>query len=192
MKFLHIFANKKIFFKNMSIITFKSFGNYIQVAADGRTVSGDQIISENTQKIKKLSDCLIIEVTGLYDSIGIFEKFVICNQKVFEKLNDNTEGLVLMKRFKDYLENYGYNENAIKDLGGFLVVNKNFTCVFYFDDHCLPYTHLYGANSGAIGSTSIYTSALIDAGFPLKEAIKMSAKKYNSINDNVTTLEIQK
>lgn len=178
----------------MSVIAFKIFENHIQVAADGRTLAGDQIIYENTKKIKKLSDSLIIGITGESNSNGIFEKFVLCNQNYFENLNNETEGLSMMKRFKDYLENYGYNDESIKKLGGFLIVNKTFLCVFYFDENCLPYTYLcsYETNSGAFGSTGIYTSALIDAGLSIEDAIKMSAKKYNSINDNVTTLEIQR
>jgi hypothetical protein len=100
----------------------------------------------------------------------------------------------MMIRFRDSLTNqYGYAESDAKELGGYLIVNKQYHAVFYFDDNTFrPYPTKDSMDYGAFGSTGIYTSALIDAGFSLEDAIKMSAKKYTSINDNVTILEIER
>ena len=179
----------------MSIIAFKITEHKVQVAADGRTLSGDKICRENAKKIKKISDSLIIGITGMADSNGIFEKFALENQDDFETLSNETDGLVLMKKFRDFLkENFGYEDNSIKELGGFLIANKHFLCVYYFSGDCLPYSGLCESDvkSGSFGSSSEYTTALIDYGIDIEDAIKISAKKYTSINDNVTILEIER
>lgn len=179
----------------MSVIAFKITKDKAQVAFDGRCIhDGDGIASENYIKAYKISDCLIIGVTGLADTVEMFKKFVKVNKRVFETMTSNTEAIPMMIRFKNALiEQYGYGEKDAKDLGGYLILNKNYHSVFYFDnDNFRPYPTKDSMDCGAFGSTGIYTSALIDAGFSLEDAIKMSAKKYTSINDNVTILEIDK
>lgn len=177
----------------MSVIAFKVFDNKIQVAFDGRCVSDDEILSENYIKAYKVSDSLIIGVTGLADVTKIFEEFVKINKKSFENITNFTDGIPLMKDFREFIiNNYGYSIESVSDFGGFLVVNKQFHGVFYYDrKNYYPYCVFYDLKKRAFGSTGIYTSALIDAGVELEEAIKMSAKKYTSINDNTTTLEIE-
>ena len=177
----------------MSIIAVKINKNEIQVASDGIAVSGDEIVNENLEKVKKISETLIIGGTGLSDSILIYNKFVEDNLEAFENLEQVTEAFQLFKRFKDCLiEDYGYAANTIKDFGGFLVVNKHFYGVFYYDEWLTPYSSklLGKGNSFAFGSTGIYTSALLDAGIDIVEAIKKSAEKYTSVNSNVTLLTI--
>ena len=179
----------------MSVIAFKITDEKAQVAFDGRCIhNSDCIASENYIKAYKISDCLIIGVTGIADTCEMFKSFVEMNKRVFEQLVCNTDAIPLMIRFKDALiERYGYNEKDAKDLGGFLVLNKHYHAVFYFDDDTFrPYPTQDTVNCSAFGSTGIYTSALMDAGIPLEKAIKMSAKKYTSINDNVTILEIDR
>jgi hypothetical protein len=177
----------------MSVIAFKITDNKAQVAFDGRCIhDGDCIESENFIKAYKISDCLIIGATGLADTVEMFKKFVEVNKRVFETMTSNTEAIPMMIRFKNALvEQYGYGEKDAKDFGGYLILNKNYHAVFYFDeDNFRPYPTRDSMDCGAFGSTGVYTSALIDAGFSLEDAIKMSAKKYTSINDNVTILEI--
>ena len=178
----------------MSVIAFKVFEDKIQVAFDGICLSHDRIVTNNFIKAYKLSDSLIIGATGIADTIGIFRKFVQANQRVFENLNNVTEALPLFKRFRDYVTSeFGYNEESVKEFGGFIVVNKLFHGVFYYDENTYyPFCMFDSADKGAFGSTRIYTTALIDSGIELEDAIKISAKKYNSINDNVTVLEISK
>lgn len=176
----------------MSVIAFKVTEDKIQVAADGRALFEDRIANEHFKKIIQISDKLIIGATGLAGSIGIYEKFVKANEAAFTMLDNSTDGIPLFKRLKDYMvNNYGYSEETMKDFGGFLVVNKKFHAVFYFDDALTPYA-VYDTECDqfAFGSTGIYTSALIDCGIPIDEAIKKSAEKYTSINANVTLLEI--
>jgi ATP-dependent protease HslVU (ClpYQ) peptidase subunit len=178
----------------MSVIAFKVTEDKIQVAADGRALFDDRIANEHFKKIIQISDKLIIGATGLAGTIGIYEKFVRANENVFSTLENSTDAVPLFKRFKDYLiDNFGYSEETLKDLGGFLVVNKKFHVVFYYDDGLTPYA-VYDTECDqiAFGSTGIYTTALIDCGVPLEEAIKRSAKKYTSINANVTLLEIDR
>lgn len=185
----------KICFSHFFNIYLQISENKIKIAADGRCLSGDEIVCENSKKIRKISDSLIIGVTGLADSTNIFEVFVNENKETFESLESETYGIKLMNNFKTFLKNYGYEDEAIKkELGGFLVANKYFLCVFYYDKTGYPYTNLSSVThkKGAFGSTRDYTTALIDANFPLDEAIKMSAKKFTSINDNITMLEIDK
>lgn len=176
----------------MSIIAFKVFEDKIQVAADGRCLSDDKIVSEHYTKIYKISDSLIIGVTGLADTTGIFKKFVEANRTVFEKLDNVTDTLPLFKRFRDYVtDNYGFNEHSVKGFGGFFFTNKNFhATIYYNEEYHYPYSTQECINQGAFGSSGIYTTALIDSGMELEEAIKRSAEKYTSINGNVTTLEI--
>jgi ATP-dependent protease HslVU (ClpYQ) peptidase subunit len=180
----------------MSIIALEISENKIKIAAYGRRLSGDEILCENFKKIRKISDSLIIGVTGLADSANIFEVFVNENKETFEALNSETHGIKLMNDFKLFLKDYGYEEETIKkELGGFLVANKYFLCVFYYDNTSgYPYTSLSSVThkKGAFGSTRDYTAALIDANFPLDDAIKISSKKFTSINDNITMLEIDK
>ena len=179
----------------MSIIAFEISEKKIKIAADGRCLSGDEIVCENFKKIRKISDSLIIGATGLADSTEIFEVFVNENKEAFEALNSEAHGIKLMNDFKLFLKNYGYEDETIKELGGFLVANKYFLCVFYYDKTGVqPYTNLSSVTrkKGAFGSTRDYTTALIDANFPLDDAIKISSKKFTSINDNVTMLEIDK
>ena len=177
----------------MSVIAFKVFEDKVQVAFDGIALVDDRIISNNFIKAYKLSDELIIGATGLGDTIGIFKKFVEANQRVFEKLDNVTDALPLMKRFRDYLEEYGYTNETVKEFGGLLVVNKHFHCVFYYDENTYyPYGVYYDLDKAAFGSSGIYTTALIDCGMELEEAIKRSAEKYTSINGNVTVLEISR
>ena len=177
----------------MSVIAFKVFEDKIQVAFDGIALIDDRIISNNFIKAYKLSDSLIIGATGIGDTIGIFKKFVEANQRVFEKLDNVTDTLPLMKRFRDYLEGYGYTSESVKEFGGFLVINKQFHSVFYYDENTYyPYGVYYDLDKAAFGSSGIYTTALIDSGMELEEAIKRSAEKYTSINGNVTILEIQR
>ena len=176
----------------MSVIAFKVTEDKIQVAADGRALFEDRIANEHFKKIIQISDKLIIGATGLAGSIGIYEKFVKANEAAFTMLDNSTDAIPLFKRLKDYMvNNYGYGEETMKDFGGFLVVNKKFHAVFYFDDVLTPYA-VYDTecDQAAFGSTGIYTTALIDCGLPLDEAIKKSAEKYTSINANVTLLEI--
>ena len=176
----------------MSVIAFKVTEDKIQVAADGRALFEDRIANEHFKKIIQISDKLIIGATGLAGSIGIYEKFVRANETVFTMLENSTDAIPLFKRLKDYMvDNFGYSEETMKEFGGFLVVNKKFHAVFYFDDALTPYA-VYDTECDqiAFGSTGIYTSALIDCGLPLDEAIKKSAEKYTSINANVTLLEI--
>lgn len=178
----------------MSVIAFKITDNKIQVAADGRALIDDRISNENFKKIKKISDDLIIGATGLASSVGIFEKFVRANETAFNTLENSTEAIPLFKRFKDYMvDNYGFGEGTLKELGGFLVMNKEYHAVFYYDDALTPYA-VYDTecNQIAFGSTGIYTTALMDAGYSLGDAIKKSAEKYTSINGNVTLLEIDR
>jgi len=179
----------------MSVIAFKIAEDKAQVAFDGRCIcNGDCIESENYIKAYKISDSLIIGVTGMADTTEMFKRFVEVNKRVFEELTCNTDAIPMMIRFRDSLTNqYGYAESDAKELGGYLIVNKQYHAVFYFDDNTFrPYPTKDSMDYGVFGSTGIYTSALIDAGFSLEDAIKMSAKKYTSINDNVTILEIER
>lgn len=176
----------------MSVIAFKVFEDKIQVAFDGICLSNDRIVSNNFIKAYKLSDSLIIGATGIADTVGIFRKFVQENKRAFEILNNVTDALPLFKRFRDYTTEFGYSEDTVKEFGGFIVVNKQFHGVFYYDEQTnYPYCIFDSADKGAFGSTGIYTTALIDSGIELEDAIKMSSKKYNSINDNVTILEME-
>ncbi len=180
----------------MSIIAFEISEDKIKIAADGRCLNGDEIVCENFKKIRKISDSLIIGVTGSADSTGIFEVFVNENKETFETLNSEAHGIKLMNDFKLFLKDYGYEEETIKEvLGGFLVANRCFLCVFYYDKTTgYPFMNLSSVihKKGAFGSTRDYTTALMDANFPLDDAIKISSKKFTSINDNITMLEIDK
>jgi hypothetical protein len=179
----------------MSVIAFKATEDKIQVAFDGRCVSnGDCIETEEYKKCYKISDSLIVGATGLADTVEIFIDFVKVNKLVFEKMNSKLDAIPMMLRFKQALiDRYGFTDEDIKELGGFLIVNKNYHAVFYYDENTFrPYPTREEYTMGAFGSTGIYTSALIDCGIPIDEAIKMSAKKYTSINDNVTVLEISR
>lgn len=178
----------------MSVIAFKVTDDKVQVAADGRAIIDDRIANEHFKKIMKISDNLIIGATGLAGSIGVYEKFVRANEITFCMLENSTDAIPLFKRLKEYMvDNFGYGEETLKDLGGFLVVNRRFHAVFYYDDGLTPYA-VYDTECDqiAFGSTGIYTSALIDSGMSLEDAIKKSAEKYTSINGNVTLLEINK
>ena len=177
----------------MSVIAFKIYeGHKAKVAFDGRCLSGDLIESENYIKAHKISDRLIVGATGVADTTEIFKNFVEVNRIVFEKMDSKIQAIPMMIRFRDALKNqYGFTDEDLKELGGFLIMNKQYHAVFYYDEKTLkPYPVKDLCNFGAFGSTGIYTTALIDAGLSLEDAIKKSAEKYNSVNGNVTVLEI--
>ena len=175
----------------MSVIAFKQFADRIEVAADGICLMNDEICSNNFKKIIQITDELIIGVTGLANTTSIFEEFARANRVVFEKIKTRNEYLRFGKRIKDYLiENYGYSEETFEDAGGFFIANKYYHGMMYFDDHLSPYIVGEESNAEAFGTTRTYTTALLDIGFSLEDAIKKSAEKYNSINGNVTLLTI--
>ena len=179
----------------MSVIAFKITEDKAQVAFDGRCIcNGDCIASENYIKAYKISDSLIVGATGIADTVEMFKKFAEVNKRVFEELTCGTDAIRMMIRFKKALfKEYDYEESDAKELGGYLIVNKQYHAVFYFDESTFrPYPTMDSVDCSAFGSTGIYTSALLDTGMSLENAIKMSAKKYTSINDNVTILEIDK
>ena len=178
----------------MSIITFKISEDKVKVAFDGRClINNDQIETESFIKAYKINNSIIIGATGIADSVKMFKKFAEENVSEFEELDNTLDGLSLMKEFKEFIiEEYNVSEDMFKDFGGFLIINKLYHGVFYFDDGMAPFVTKEYEDSGAFGSTGTYTKALMDAGITMENAIKMSAKKYNSINDNVTTLEIEK
>ena len=175
----------------MSVIAFKQFEDRIEVAADGISLMDGEICSQDFKKIIKISDGLIIGVTGLANTTPIFEEFVRANRVVFENIKTLTDYLRFGKRIKSYLmDNYGFTEGTLEDVGGFFIANKYFHGMLYFDDHLSPFIIGNDVKMEAFGSTRIYTRALLHAGLSLEDAIKKSAERYTSINGNVTTLEI--
>ena len=119
-----------------SVIAFKEFEDKIQVAFDGRVITdSDRIEFEDFKKCHKISDSLIIGVTGLADTCEIFKNFVEVNRIVFERIKSHVDGIPMFMRFKRALiEQYGFTEEEINDeLGGFLVANKQYHAVYYFD-----------------------------------------------------------
>ena len=179
----------------MSVIAFKITENKAQVAFDGRCIHDtDCIAAENFIKAYRISDSLIIGVTGLADTCCMFKRFAEENTLDLEGIRDNTDAIPIMIRFKNKLtETYGYADSDAKDMGGFLILNKHYHAVFYFDDDTFrPYPTKDTVDCAAFGSTGIYTTALLDSGMSLEDAIKMSARRYTSINDNVTVLEIDR
>lgn len=178
----------------MSIIAYKIENNRIIVGADGRLTSGDLIINENADKIYKISDSLIIGATGLSDATDIFKKFVEENKEIFENIHSSEEFLEQAKELKEYfMEHYGYRESTImKEFGGFLIVNKYYHgTLYYSDENCFPYIIGDAEKNGCLGSPAVYAQALLDIGCSIDNAIKVTARRYNSINDNVKLLEIK-
>ena len=179
----------------MSVIAFKITEDKAQVAFDGRCIyDSDCIASENFIKAYKVSDKLIVGATGLADTCGMLKRFAEENTLDLENVRDNTNAIRIMTRFKNSLTDiYGFADSDAKETGGFLILNKHYHAVFYFDDDTFrPYPTKDTVDCAAFGSTGIYTTALLDSGMSLEDAIKMSARRYTSINDNVTILEIDR
>lgn len=175
----------------MSIIAFKVYEKKIVVVSDGLIVSGDKVINKFEKKIYKMSDRLIIGVTGLNDSKTIFRKFVQENLKFFENVHEVVDLAEKMKDFLDYLRGrFGFTDGTLKELGGFLIVNPNLNCVYYYDDNLTPYEVAHESDAYSFGACKQYVDALLDIGYSPQEAIKVAAEKYTTINDNLTILEI--
>lgn len=176
----------------MSIIAFKIEDDRIIVGADGRCMNGDnRIITEDFRKIKLINDDTVFGSVGLAMTTDMFAEYLEKTSYDSSELNNNNDFMRIMYGFQKWLsDEFGWDDETVKEFGGFLMINPHYHGVAYYDDNAKPYVTDFVGNSGAIGATSIYTGALIENGFTIEEAIKASAKKYTSINDNVTIIEI--
>lgn len=178
----------------MSIIALKVYGNKIRVASDGRCLSDDRIVSEDAEKIFKIEDDIIVGTTGLIDSARMFCDFIyqtfIIEKKEMDGMN-NVKYIALLNQFKNWiLEEFGWNDEIVKEFGGFLLVLPTFHGIGYFDDNGCPYVLGTNEDIVTLGSTNVYTKALIESGMEIEEAIKVTSKHYTTINDHVSVFEI--
>ena len=176
----------------MSVIAFRKLQDKIQIGADGLAVSGDIIRDTKFKKIRKISDEIIIGATGVNECIEMFALFTHDNRSAMANIKSLTDYISVLKEFREYISNtYGYTDGTIKeDFGGLLFVNRHFHGVGYYDNNLSPYVAYSNEDTFAFGITGIYTSALLDCGFSIEDAIKKTAEKYTTINDNVTILEL--
>ena len=178
----------------MSIIAYKIDGNSVNVACDGRVMVDDEIVQEDKKKIAKPSDKLICGATGVADANDLWRCFVSDNIERFAAVRTTKEALVLAVEFKEMLiGDFHYGDALFSGFGGFFFITPHFHCAIYFsdDEAKTPHLRLNKQTSGCIGATEIYTQALIDNGVGLADAIRMSARKFTSINDNVYELSFE-
>lgn len=175
----------------MSIIAYKIEKDTVRVACDGRVMTDDEIVREDKKKISKPAEKLICGGTGVADANELWRQFVADNKERLLFVKTTKDALKIAIDFKIMLmEDFHYGDKLFDEFGGFFFITPDFHCVIYYSDDEAKTPHLRQVSqlSGCIGATEIYTQALIDAGFDIVDAIKMSAIKFTSINDNVYEL----
>ena len=174
----------------MSIIAYKIQKGKVNVACDGRVLAGDEIIMENKVKILKVPKYKIIcGATGMSDYNDVWRGYVVENAKTVNTIHNTKEALAFAISFKNYIiENFHCGNDMFDEFGGFFFITPSFHCVINYDKDMSPYITNTDEDHGCFGATQIYTGALLDAGVDIEEAIKMTAKKFITINDNVYKL----
>ena len=174
----------------MSIIAYKIEKGKVSVACDGRVLAGDEIISEDKVKISKVKDYKIIcGATGISDTSDLWKDYVSEHASSIIKIEDVKNVLLLAIDFKNYIiDDYHYGDEMFNIFGGFFFITPHFSCVINYDNDKSPYVTHVNEEYGCFGSTYDYTNALLDVGIDLEDAIKISAKKFTTINDHVTKL----
>lgn len=174
----------------MSIIAYKIEKGKITVACDGRVLAGDEIIMEDKVKILKVPNRKIIcGATGLSDLNDIWRDFVSNNAETIESIRNVKSALGLGVEFKDcIIDNFHCGDEMFNEFGGFFFITPFFHCVINYDRDKSPYITNMCSDYGCFGATETYTGALLDAGIDIDEAIKMTAKKFITVNDNVYEL----
>lgn len=174
----------------MSIIVYKIEKGKATVACDGRVLAGDEIIREDKVKISKVKGYKIIcGATGISDTNDLWRDYVNEHASSIIKIEDMKNALTLAIDFKNYIiDDYHYGDEMFNNFGGFFFITPNFSCVINYDNDKSPFITNLNKEHGCFGSTYDYTSALLDVGVGLEDAIKMSAKKFTTINDHVTKL----
>ena len=174
----------------MSIIAYKIEWDKVTVACDGRVLSGDEIIMEDKVKISEFPSYKIIcGATGLSDLNDVWRDFVLNNAETVVKIHNTTDALNLGIEFKNYIiDNFHCGDEMFGEFGGFFFITPKFHCVINYDRDKSPYITNVNTDHGCFGATETYTGALLDAGIDIDEAIKMTAKKFITVNDNVYEL----
>jgi hypothetical protein len=178
----------------MSIIAYKIEKKRIRVACDGRVISGDEIVTEDKVKIMEVSKKKIIcGGTGLNDSIDVWKGFIARNADRVLELKDTESVLALAVDFKNtLLDEYHYSDEMFAEMGGFFFITPTYHCIIYYDEGRGPYlAQNEDEKYGCFGSTRVYTKALLDTGIDIVDAIKMSTKKFTTINDHVFELSFK-
>lgn len=174
----------------MSIIVYKIEKGKVTVACDGRVLGGDEIVMEDKVKILKVPNHKIIcGATGLSDSNDVWRNFICDNAEKVEDIHCVMGALSLGVEFKDYIiDTFHCGDDMFNEFGGFFFITPSFHCVISYDRDKSPYITNMSSDYGCFGATETYTGALLDAGIDVEEAIKMTAKKFISVNDNVYKL----
>lgn len=174
----------------MSVIAYVKKDNKIIVASDGLAVSGSTIKGTEVKKVGYIGKEILYGVTGLVDSIEMFENFIKLNIRRFIRIYGTTDILKLMNEFKEYCKDeYGYTDDYIREFGTFMIVTKCWRCFVCFDDENgnVPYIVDDNLDHAVAGCKHEYIEALLDVGYDIEKAIKTAAKKSIHINDKVTT-----
>lgn len=126
----------------MSVIAVKKYKDKIVIASDSQTTFGEnKEIKENTTKLVKINENLIVGSSGYSRTILLFEMFCETNQF---KSSDKMEILRFFNAFEVWLSQNTVG-CSIKQNSFFLIANKK---VFHFNDYYLEEVK----NFDAIGS----------------------------------------
>lgn len=174
----------------MSIIAYKIEKDKVSVACDGRVLAGDEIIREDKVKILQVPrNKIICGATGMSDYNDVWRNYVVENAATIKTIRNIKDALNLAISFKNYIiENFHCGNDMFSEFGGFFFITPSFHCVINYDGDMAPYITNKDEDHGCFGATEIYTGALLDAGIDMEEAIKMTAKKFISVNDNIYKL----
>lgn len=171
----------------MSIIAYKVEKNKVRVACDRRVIAGDEIVNENKIKIEKVPNKKIIcGATGLSDSNDLWRLFVKENAETIKDITTTKGALHLAIEFKNMLvDEYHAGDDMFDNFGGFFFITPKYHCLINYDRDKAPFITQNDNEYGCFGATDTYTGALLDAGVDIVDAIKMTAKKFMTVNDNV-------
>jgi hypothetical protein len=178
---------------NMSIIAYKIEKDKVSVACDGRVLAGDEIIKEDKVKILRVpNNKIICGATGMSDYNDVWRSYVVENADIIKTVSNVKEALGVAIGFKNYIiEQFHCGSDMFNEFGGFFFITPRFHCVINYDKDMSPYITNKDEDHGCFGATEVYTGALLDSGIDMEEAIKMTAKKYITVNDNVYKLSYE-
>lgn len=177
----------------MSLICIRRDSDKVVVAADGRiTTSGGDICAENAVKIMEFSNGgrpMVVGSVGESDISDEFFEFVRYSLSESTLKVEPTPLIKYVRMFKAKIEAEGYDLGD--DSQGFVFVDAEHTVGIAMTSYQVHTFDFEGANN-AYGNCREYAMALLDAGIGMEDIFKMASKRFNTINSNITVIEIRR
>lgn len=178
----------------MSLICIRSREDKVFVAAEGRiSTSNGDICAEHSEKIRKYRNgedgYVIVGSVGECDIKDEFFKYV-GHTLSFGRLEVNQTNLLsYVKKFRQHLSDSGFDLDDVSQT--FVFVTLDNVVGIQMSD-AKVFTTDYEGPHNAYGNCREYAMGCLDSNAEMEEVFKKAARRYSSINANVTTLVIER